>query len=178
MTEEWRVQMMEATVVHGHSRADGLGRPIGFLVTGGQTSDSRHLQPLAASAAAIRRPDVMFGDKGYDNDENRGSLLIQGIRPVIPSMRSRKVEILHDKALYRQHNRIELMTGEHNQSRKVATGYEKTISSFEGFITLAVIKLWSTNFIHIASSSAIDPSTSITISREWSSSVVHPREGP
>ena len=103
-----------------------------------------------ASTAAIRRPDFLLGDKGYDSNDNRGSLLIQGIRPVIPSMRSRKVEIPHDKALYRQRNRIERMIGKLKQSRRVATRYDKTISSFRGFITLAAIKLWLPTFVHTA----------------------------
>jgi len=91
-------------------------------------------------AAGFPRPDFLLGDKGYDSDDNRGSLLIQGVRPVIPSMRSRKVEIPHDKALYRQRNRIERMIGKLKQSRRVATRYDKTMMSFRGFIRLAAIK--------------------------------------
>ena len=65
-------------------------------------------------------------------------------------MRSRKVEIPHDKALYRQRNRIERMIGKLKQSRRVATRYDKTMSSFLGFITLATIKLCSPTFVHTA----------------------------
>ena len=133
-----------------HLRCDGLGRPIDFLVTGGQASDSRPLQPLMALAAAIRRPDFLLGDKGYDSDDNRASLLIQGIRPVIPSMRSRKVEIPHDETLHRQRNRIERMIDELKQSRRVATRYDESMSSFRGFITLAAVKLWLPSFVHTA----------------------------
>lgn len=103
-----------------------------------------------ALAPAIRKPDFLLGDKGYDSDDNRGSLLIQNIRPVIPSMRSRKVEIPHDKTLYRQRNRIERMIGKLKQSRRVATRYDKTMSSFRGFVTLAAIKLWLPTFVHTA----------------------------
>lgn len=103
-----------------------------------------------ALAPAVRKPDFLLGDKGYDSDDNRGSLLIQNIRPVIPSMRSRKVEIPHDKTLYRQRNRIERMIGKLKQSRRVATRYDKTMSSFRGFVTLAAIKLWLPTFVHTA----------------------------
>ena len=103
-----------------------------------------------ASTAAIRRPDFLLGDKGYDSNDNRGSLLIQDIRPVIPSMRSRKVEIPHDKALYRQRNRIERMIGKLKQSRRVATRYNKTMSPFRGFVTLVATKPWLPTFVHTA----------------------------
>ena len=103
-----------------------------------------------ASTAAIRRPAFLLGDKGYDSDDNRSSLLMHNIRPVIPSMRSRKVQIPHDKALYRQRNRIERTIGRLKQSRRVATRYDKTTSSFRGFVTLAAIKLWLLTFVHTA----------------------------
>ena len=116
------------------------------MITGGQASASRHLQPLMAVAAAIRGPDILLGGKGYDSDDNPGSLLTQGIKPVILSMRSRKVEIPQDKANYRQLNRIESMHGKLKQSRHLATYHDKIMSSFRGFITLAAIKMWPPTF--------------------------------
>ena len=36
------------------------------------------------------------------------------------------------------------------QSMSIATHYEKTMSFFHGFITLAAIKLWLPTFVHTA----------------------------
>ena len=97
---------------------------------------------------AVRTPKHLLGDKGYDSDNNRGRLLTHGIRPVIPSNRSRKVLIPHHKDLYKERNRIERMFNKLKQNRRVATRFDKTISSFMGFITLAAVKLWLPTFVN------------------------------
>ena len=89
----------------------------------------------------IPPPKFLLGDKGYDSNHNRGSLLTCGISPVIPSKRSRKILIPHDKALYKERNLIERMFNKLKQNRRIATRFEKTKSSFAGFIALAALKL-------------------------------------
>ena len=97
---------------------------------------------------AVPKPRHLLGDKGYDSDNNRGSLLIRGIIPVIPSNRSRKVLIPHDKVLYKERNLIERMFNKLKQNRRIATRFEKTKSSFVAFITLAALKLWLPTFVN------------------------------
>nr|WP_211332333.1 transposase [Eilatimonas milleporae] len=65
-----------------HARADGQGRPLGFVLTGGEVSDYTAVPQLMAMPAT--RPRLMIADKGYDGDAVRSGLLMHGILPVIP----------------------------------------------------------------------------------------------
>jgi hypothetical protein len=51
-------------------------------VTGGEVSDYNALKPLLE--IPVGRPRLMLSDKGYDGDALRKSLLLQGMKPVIP----------------------------------------------------------------------------------------------
>ncbi len=131
-----------------HCRCDAIGRPVAFEVTGGEASDIRHLEPLMDDPVAIAKPKAPLGDKGYDSDSNREALLVRGILPVIPSKRSRKVIIPHDEVAYKDRNRIERMINKLKQNRRIATRFDKTLSSFTAFISLAAIRIWLPTFVN------------------------------
>lgn len=97
---------------------------------------------------AVPKPKALLGDKGYDSDSNRESLLLRGILPVIPSKRSRKVPIPHDTGLYKERNRIERLFNKLKQNRRIATRFDKTKLSFMGFISLAALKIWLPTFVN------------------------------
>lgn len=97
---------------------------------------------------AVRRPNNLLADAGYDGDANREALLIHGIRPVIKPNPTRKSVPSFDTFCYRARNQIERMFNKLKQMRRIATRYDKTKSSFEGFITLAAIRLWLPAFVH------------------------------
>ncbi len=65
-----------------HARADGQGRPLGFILTGGEASDYNAVPDLLA--IPVNKPKLLLADKGYDGDFLREELLTHGIRPVIP----------------------------------------------------------------------------------------------
>ena len=46
--------------------------------------------------------------------------------------------------------RIERMFGKLKQQRRIATRYDKTILSFESFLTLAATRLWLSSFVNAA----------------------------
>src|SRR3546814_8699331 len=71
-----------------HARSDNQGRPLGFLLTGGEASDYTAAEPLMQIPVA--KPKALLADKGYDGDRFRESLLIQGILPIIPPRSNRK----------------------------------------------------------------------------------------
>lgn len=71
-----------------HARSDNQGRPLGFLLTGGEASDYAAAEPLMKIPVA--KPKALLADKGYDGDRFRESLLIQGILPIIPRRSNRK----------------------------------------------------------------------------------------
>ena len=70
-----------------HARADGQGRPLGFVLTGGEVSDYKAVPTLLN--LPITQPKMMLADKGYDGDDVRSSLLMHGILPVIPPKANR-----------------------------------------------------------------------------------------
>ena len=96
-----------------------------------------------------RDPQVMLGDRGYDSDAIRQDVQARGGRPEIPTKRNRRVQHSVDRALYAMRNRIERFINRLKNSRRVATRYDHTASSFLGFILLASIRHWI-NFVHTA----------------------------
>lgn len=132
-----------------HLRADAIGRPVAFAVTGGEASDVRHLEPLMNDPVAVAKPKALLGEKDYDSDTNRQALLLRGLLPVIPSKRSREVVIPHDEVAYKNRNRIERMINKLKQNRRVAMRFDKTLCSFTGFISLAAIRIWLPSFVNI-----------------------------
>jgi transposase len=58
---------------------------------------------------ALPPASALIADRGYDSSGFRQALTERGIEPCIPSSRSRKVLIPHDKVLYRQRHKIENM---------------------------------------------------------------------
>jgi transposase len=74
-----------------------------FGLTGGQVHESRTAEAMLEGVEC----DAVIADKAYDSNAIRGTLKAAGMKAVIPSSRSRKRIIRHDKALYRERNRIE-----------------------------------------------------------------------
>src|SRR5277367_6311332 len=87
-----------------HARCDNQGRPLGFVLTGGETSDYLAVPELLDMP--VSNPKAMLADKGYDSDDVRSGLLVKGILPVIPPKANRKFPIECDFQSYRDRNRI------------------------------------------------------------------------
>ena len=131
-----------------HARADGQGRPLGFVLTGGEASDYKAVDDLIALPVA--KPKLMLADKGYDSDDVRASLLLKGILPVIPPKANRREAIACDFRAYKDRNRVERMFNRLKQFRRIATRYDKTAVSFLGFLALAAAKLWMPTYVNRA----------------------------
>ena len=91
----------------------------------------------------------MLADKGYDADAIRSDLVERKIEAVIPGRSSRRVKIEHNRALYKQRNRIERMFGQLKINRAIATRYDQLANSFLGMVHLATAKYWL-KFVHAA----------------------------
>nr|WP_239987599.1 transposase [Sphingosinithalassobacter portus] len=88
----------------------------------------------------------MLADKGYDSDDVRASLLLEGSLPVIPPRANRKKAIACDFRAYKDRNRVERMFNKLKQFRRIATRYDKTAVSFLGFLALAAARLRMPSF--------------------------------
>ena len=116
-----------------HAVCDGLGNPVRFLLTPGQTNDITQAAALLEGLAA----ENVLADKGYDGDKVIELIESQGASAVIPPKSNRKKQRPYDKELYRERNQIERLLGRLKQCRRIATRYEKTARNFLSFIQLA-----------------------------------------
>ena len=85
---------------------------------------------------------AVLADKAYDSNAIRASVKAARMKAVIPSSRSRKRPIRHDKALYRERNRIERCFNKLKHFRRLATRYDRRACHFLAFLCLAGAMLW------------------------------------
>ena len=127
--------------------ADALGRPLAFHLTVGEAADCKAYDALIDLPE--RAPEALLADKGYDADAIRADLAERKIEAVIPGRSNRRVKIEHDRALYKQRNRIERMFGQLKINRAIATRYDQLANSFLGMVHLATARYWL-KFVHAA----------------------------
>ncbi len=94
-------------------------------------------------------PGVLLADRGYDSDAVRRDARDRGATPEIPTRRNRKARHSVDRRLYALRSRIERFINKLKNSRRVATRYDHTASSFLGFVLLGCVRL-SIMFVHAA----------------------------
>ena len=104
-----------------------------IILTVGQRADITQAEGLIADYET----DALLADRGYDADFLVSSLISAGIEVVIPSKKNRLEERIIDKNLYKDRNKVERFFNKLKQYRRVATRYEKTATSFAGFVYLA-----------------------------------------
>src|SRR5262249_3707604 len=121
-----------------HLLADALGRPLRVLLTGGQVHESRTAEAMLKGV----KSDAVIADKAYDSNAIRGSLKAARMKAVIPSNRTRKRPIRHDKMLYRERNRIERCFNKLKHFRRLATRYDRRAVHFHAFLCIAAAILW------------------------------------
>jgi len=118
--------------------ADALGRPLRFILTGGQVND------IVAAPALIEGVDGggVIADKAYDTNDFRQLIADADMIAVIPSRRLRKIPIPHDVSLYKTRNRIERCFNKLKHFRRFATRYDRLAANFLAFIHLASSMIW------------------------------------
>nr|WP_246746273.1 MULTISPECIES: transposase [Nitratireductor] len=95
-----------------HAHRDAKGRPLGFVLTPGQTHDTQGFAPLFRMISD--RIEAFLADKGYDADAIRKEIAKAEVEAGIPSKSNRRAPIPHDKAK----------------------------ESYLGFVAIAAVKLW------------------------------------
>lgn len=84
----------------------------------------------------------VIADKGYDSDELIRFIETQDAQAVIPPRSNRKFQRDYDQQAYRKRNLIERLFNKLKQFRRIATRYDKTATSYLGFVYLAATLLW------------------------------------
>ena len=110
-------------------------------VAEGQRNDAPLAEPvLAAAAEVLGRIDEVLGDKGFDSDAIRGTVLEEhDALPVIPNRKNRKDPWPWDEVMaeiYKERNRVERGFGKAKQFRGFATRYDKLKEVYLGLVRL------------------------------------------
>lgn len=116
---------------------DGQGRPVRFLLTGGERNDITQAPALLAGF----KPKYVLADKGYDSRELVALIHSNGAEPVIPP-RSCQQPRPYDKARYRLRNRIERCFARLKQFRRIAMRFDRKPRHFLAFLHIASIPIW------------------------------------
>jgi transposase len=124
-----------------HVLTDVLGRPAVVHLTPGNASDVRTApEVISAAPGRLKR---LVADRGYDANHLWRNLRAARTTPVIPSTRSRRRPIPHDKRRYRDRWRIEAAFCRLKDFRRVGTRYDKLAANFASAVALAaVIAFW------------------------------------
>ena len=108
-------------------------------MTPGNTHDAK---VAIQTINAVPPSDYPVADKGYDSNALRSWLIERGTTPVIPSKSNRKVQIEHDRQIYRQRNVVERMFCRFKDWRRVATRFDRNIKTFMATIAIAAFVTW------------------------------------
>jgi transposase len=137
-----------------HLRAEGHGRPVTAVLTGGERHEQVALEALLDRGAIRRpgrgrprlrprlRPRRAAGDKGYSSPTARGRLRRRHIRAVIPSKSNQRRQPDFDRAAYRRRNRVERLINRLKQFRRIATRYEKRAANYLAMVHIGMLLLW------------------------------------
>ena len=92
--------------------------------------------------SSIPPTKALIADRGYDADWLRYALGDRKIEVCIPSKSNRKVQIPHDRALYRKRHKIENMFGKLKDWRRIHTRYDRCAHTFMSAIAIAAIVIF------------------------------------
>jgi transposase len=101
---------------------DRKGRPLRFLLSGGQCFDGKAAVPLLKPLSPAKK---LLADKAYDCAAFRDWLARRGTTPVIPNKINRRKPFPYNKRAYRHRNKIERMFCRLKDARRIATRYDK-----------------------------------------------------
>lgn len=109
-----------------------------LTATAGQAGDSPQALPLLEGLA----PGQLIADTAYDSDETRAYCTQHGMQAVSPSHPNRTEPLPLDANAYRDRHKIERFFGRLKQYRRLATRYDKTITSFLAFFHIGAALDW------------------------------------
>jgi transposase len=133
-----------------HVKAEGFGKPINFVLTGGERHETVAFRELLKGGQVKRprrgrpkhRSRYLVGDKAYSSAEIRQQLRRAGTTPVIPQRSNEKRRGRFNRGLYRERNRVERLINRLKQYRRIATRYEKYAVNYLAMLMIGAIRLW------------------------------------
>ena len=117
---------------------DALGNPVRVFITSGTVHDATQACKRIEGIEA----DHLLAAKGYDSQEIVDFSVQNGINPVIPSRKNRKVQRNYDHFLYKERHLVENAFLKLKHWRGIATRYSKNAASFLAIVQIGCIFLW------------------------------------
>ena len=121
-----------------HAVVDGLGNPTKVALTEGQVHDVTQAPEMLRDS----RSQWVLADKAYDSNARIATIDSRGSTAVIPSRRGRRIERLHDRALFKSRFLVEHFFARIKRCRRVATRYDKLAVTYLAMVLLACILTW------------------------------------
>lgn len=106
-----------------------------FIITEGNIHDSKKAQELLEPI--IHENHAILGDRAFDTDAIIEYITCKMAIAVIPPKKNRTMLRKYDKELYRNRNQIERFFNKLKHFRRIATRYDKLVSSFMAIVQLA-----------------------------------------
>ena len=122
-----------------HMLADSVGRPLRFIITGGQVNDATQANRLLEG---VQTAHVIAG-KGYGSERVLEKVKGLGAVAVIPPKSNRKVQREYDQELYKERNLIERTFNKLKHFRRTSTRYDRKALYFRSFLYLAASLMWT-----------------------------------
>ena len=113
--------------------------PVRILITQGTTADCTQASKLIEGITA----EHLLADKAYDSDAILEQAKSQGMEPVIPPKKNRKVMREYDKELYKLRHLVENAFLHLKRWRGIATRYAKNTASFLVSVQIRCFALWA-----------------------------------
>jgi transposase len=123
-----------------HIAVDSFGRPVRFILTGGNASDDRSAIPLLTGLSAHH----VIADKAYDSHAILDHIEASGAKPIIPQRTCMPRQRAFAPVKYRLRSRIERTIGKLKQLRRIATRYDRIPQNYLAALYVAALQFWVT----------------------------------
>jgi transposase len=110
-----------------HAIVDAKGRPLNFIVTGGQVHDSQVVEEVLDTP---NPPLAVAADKAYDSQKVRQQIRDKGALPVIPSRDNATRKAYCPKRIYWRRHKIENYSCRIKDRGRIAARYDKLARNF------------------------------------------------
>jgi transposase len=117
---------------------DGLGNPVRFILTQGQSSEYEQANAMITGFQA----SFVLADKGYDSDNFIEAIEDGGAKAVIPPRKNRIEKRDYDKTIYKERNFVERLFQKLKHYRRIATRYERLARNYMSMLSLVATIIW------------------------------------
>jgi transposase len=122
--------------------ADRHGFPLAVYLESVSPHEVTLVEATLASRFVADKPETLIGDRAYDSDPLDNKLREEGIEMIAPYRSNRakpKTQYGRNLRRYKRRWKIERLNAWLQNSRRVATRYERKVENFLGLVQLACI---------------------------------------